>query len=466
MRIIIVGAGTVGFQVADRLINEGKNVTIIEQDEAVARYAASRLDCIVITGLGNNLEALQKAGAEGADYLIALTGSDEINLICCALVEAEFQISNKLARVRNKAYLDSQLQGYWGVTYMVNPETEVARAIMQQVKSGTRNYVMLFENLDIQIQRYFINKDSPLVQVSIQKLPQLFDAPFLIPVIQRDNDIIIPDGSSIILEGDVIYIAAREDDFKKIHHTLGESTSPPNNILLVGGGSIGQLVLHHLIKDQEDGFFKKLSQFIQRKNTHAVRVVERNYAKCKQISEAFPEALVINADISEEDIFEEEHLNECDLLITATENPELNIVTSLYARAIGIDRAITLVRTENYTRIANELGLNITLSLKNTVVNSIVRHLLKGNIATIQSAAQGIIDFLELQVERGSQIIGTKLKDSYLPPETIILYIKRQNETFIPNSETTIEVDDHIIILTRKEHVPRIEELVTSREQD
>ncbi|MGI9255301.1 MAG: Trk system potassium transporter TrkA [Salinispira sp.] len=466
MSIIIVGAGLVGFQVADRLIEEGKDVTIIENDEVAARYASSRLDCIVITGTGNNLDVLRKAGAEHAQYFIALTGSDEINMICCTLVAAEFNIPNKLARVRNAAYLDSQMAGraYWGIDYMINPEVEAARAIMQQVDSGTRNYVMLFENLDIQIQCFTIDKDSPLVKQTIHNLAELFAVTFIIPVIQRDGGIVIPDGSSVILEGDTIYIAAGENDFKEIQRHLGEEAPPTNKILLVGGGSIGKTVLHYLMKRQEGGFFRKLSQFIQRKSPRSVRVVERNYKKCKQLSELFPEALVIHADISEENIFEEEGLNECNLLVTATENPELNIVTSLYARTIGIERAITLVRTENYTRIANELGLGITISLKNTVVNSIVRYLLKGNITSIQSAAQGIIDFLELQVDPGSEIIGNQLKDIYLPPETIILYIKRQNETFIPVGESLIEAEDHIIILARKEHVPRIEELVNSGE--
>ena len=470
MSTVIVGAGVVGLQVAKRLVEEGRDVTIIEQDEAVVRYATSRLDCMVIAGPGNNLDILRKAGAENADYFIALTGSDEINMICCTLVAAEFNIPNKLARVRNVEYMETQMaeQGYWGIDYMINPETEATRSIIQQLDTGARNYVMLFENLDIQIQHFVVNESSPFVQKTIRELAEMLPVSFIVPVIQRNANVIIPDGSSVILEGDEIYIAAKEEDFKKIHQHIGEENRSLKKILLVGGGSIGRLVLRHLLKngEQKKGFFKKLSRIVLRKQARSIRVVERDYAKCMQISDMFPDVLVINADIREENIFEEEDLNECDLLITATENPELNIVTSLYARTIGIDRVITLVRTENYTSIANGLGLNVTVSLKNAVINSIIRYLLKGNITSIQSAAQGIIDFLELQVGIDSPIVGNRIRDIHLPVETIILYIKRHNDIFIPDGESIIEGGDHIIILARTEHVSRIEELVTSSERE
>ncbi|WP_053335734.1 Trk system potassium transporter TrkA [Salinispira pacifica] len=466
MNIIIVGAGVVGFQVARRLIDEGKNVTIIEQHEESARYAGARLDCMVLTGQGNDLEILRKAGAEKADYFIALTGSDEINMICCSLVAAEFRIPNKVARVRNVEYMQTQMaeQRYLGIDYMINPETEAAKNIIQQLDTGARNYVMVFENLDIQIQRFVVSGRSPFANMVIHKLPSLLPLPFIVPVIQREEQTIIPDGSTTILEGDEMYIAAKEADFKKIHQFLGEKQESLKRVLVVGGGSIGRMVLHHLMGNelQEQTFFRRFTRMVRRKNARSVRVVERDYQKCKQISDRYPDALVINADISEEDIFEEEQLNECDLLITATENPELNIVAGLYARKIGIDRAITLVRSENYAHIASELGINVIVSLKDTVVNSILKYLLKGNVTSIQTAARGKIDFLELQVEPESQIVGRTLREIRFPPETLLLYINREKKTFIPDGDARVEANDHILILARKEFVPRIEDLVTA----
>jgi trk system potassium uptake protein TrkA len=465
MSVIIVGAGVVGLQVARRLIDERKDVTIIEENEEAARYASSRLDCMVVTGQGNNLEILRKAGAERAEYFIALTGSDEINMICCSLVAAEFKVPNKVARVRNVEYLETRMteQRYLGIDYIINPETEAAKTIIQQLDTGARNYVMVFENMDIHIQRILVDAESPFANKAVHQLPAILPLSFVVPVIQRDSDIIIPDGNSMILEGDEVYIAAKEEDVKRIYQILGEKDNQPKHILLVGGGSIGRLVLQHLLAGgtHAPGFLKRLTRMVRRKSNKSVRVVERDYAKCKLLSDQYPDALVINADISEENIFEEEGLDQCDLMITATENSEMNIVAGLYARKIGIDRAITLVRSENYAHIAEELGINVIVSLKNTVVNSILRYLLKGNISTIQTAGRGLIEFLELQVDPGSRIAGQSLKDLRLPPETLILYIHRGDRTFIPDGNSALQSGDHFIILARKEFVPRIEELVT-----
>jgi trk system potassium uptake protein TrkA len=465
MSIIIVGAGVVGLQVAKRLIDEHKDVSIIEVNEEAARYAASRLDCMVITGQGNNLDILRKAGAERAEYFIALTGSDEINMICCSLVAAEFRVPHKVARVRNVEYLETQMteQRYLGIDYIINPETEAAKNIIQQLDTGARNYVMVFENMDIQIQRILVDDNSPFANKAVHQLPAILPISFVVPVIQRDLDIIIPDGNSMILEGDEVYVAAKEEDVKRLYQVLGEKENQVKHILLVGGGAIGRLVLQHLLGGgaSEPGFLRRLTRMVRRRNSRSVKVVERDYAKCELLSDKYPEALVINADISEENIFEEEGLDQSELMITATENSELNIVAGLYARKIGIDRAITLVRSENYAHIAEELGINVIVSLKNTVVNSILRYLLKGNISTIQTAGRGLIDFLELQVESGSRIAGQQIKDLRLPPETLILYVHRADRTFIPDGNSSLQSGDHVIILARKEFVPRIEELVT-----
>ncbi len=456
----------VGFQVARQLIDEGKNVAIIEQNEEAARYASSRLDCIVIVGQGNNIEVLRKARLEKADFFIALTGSDEINMICCSLVAAEFQTPHKVARIRNIEYMETRMaeQRYLGIDYMINPETEAARNIIRQLDTGARNYVMIFENLDIQIQRFHVPAKSPFANRAVHTIHGFLQFPFIVPVIQRDTDIIIPDGSSMILEGDELYIAAVESDMQKIYQVLGEKNDQARRILIVGGGTIGRLVLHHLMGEGAKGnsIFKRLARLVHRRSNRSVRVVERDYEKCKQLSDMYPNALVINADISEENIFEEEQLNECDLLITATQNPELNIVAGLYARKTGIDRAIILARSENYAHIASELGINVIVSLKNTVVNAITSYLLRGNITSIQTAARGLIDFMEIQIEPGSKLAGQLLKDVRLPPETLVLYINRDENTFIPGGDSLLQAGDHVIILARKEFVPKVEELVAN----
>ncbi|MBU4035990.1 MAG: NAD-binding protein, partial [Proteobacteria bacterium] len=218
MKIVIVGAGAVGSQIAAQLIAENKDVVIIEHNPDVAKHASNHLDCIVITGEGNNPRVLRKAGIEKADFFLSVTDSDEVNMISCALVASEFKVPNKLARVRNLDYssIKNFEKVFLGIDYFVNPEVEAAREIVESVMYGATSNLRLFSNANVQMRNVVINSASFFKDKSLREIKVSLKRDFLISCIVRQDNIIIPSGNTIIKENDNIYLVATQDVLEKV----------------------------------------------------------------------------------------------------------------------------------------------------------------------------------------------------------------------------------------------------------
>lgn len=465
-KVVIVGAGAVGFQLAKQLVSENKDVVLIEKDPEVARLVGNKLDCMVVTGEGNKIETLRRAGAEGARYFISVTDSDEVNMIACGLVSSEFNVDYKVARVRSVEYTATKIsqKGFLGIDYVVNPEIEAARAIIRSIEHGAVSDIMLFESSDVQIRNLTVDRHSPLQNKSLVEIDDLMDVSFLVALLLRHNRFIIPSGDTVIQEGDILYIAANEGVFDKLYSTLGKQKSGLRKVIIVGGGNIGTLVAESLLGEKRaQGVVRKLlTSFSPAYGKRSVKIVERDYKRCKELADKFHEGLVINADVSDEGIFEEEHFSNSDLIIAATENQELNIVTAIYAKTFGIKRSIALVNKGNYTNIATHLGIDVAVSLKNAMVNTILKYIRRGNVRSVHSISDGQMEVLELNVEQKSRVVGKRISDLPLPKDSLIVSISRGADTIIPDGRNSVMADDHIIIIAQKAKAEKIEALFTA----
>ncbi|MFP4068143.1 MAG: Trk system potassium transporter TrkA [Spirochaetaceae bacterium] len=468
MKVVIAGGGAVGFQLARRLIAEERDVVLIEQDRAHANYASQRLDCLVLTGIANNVETLRQAGTQDADFFVAVTNSDEVNMIACAMVATKFDRPKTIARVRNIDYATSRTSGrsFLGMDYVVNPEIEAAQAIIRSIERGATSDVMLFERAGVQMRHVTVDRDSPFKDKSLQEIHRNFRFSFLVAVIVRGADYIIPSGNTEITEGDLLYIVATEETFEGLFRHLGKHRQQLKRIVMIGGGRVGSLVLDHLFGAGARRKGKGVVRRIVGGRAGArpsVKVVERNYAKSRQISERYPDALVINADVSDEGIFEEEHFQNSDLLIAVTDNEELNIVSAVYGKTLGIRRAVVLVNKLNYAKMAVNVGIDVTVSIKYAVVNSILKFIRRGKIRSLHSISDGRLEILELTVDSGSRGDGNRIEDIKLPTASLIVSVARGDEHVIPHGGYVLRADDNIIIITKKEHVDRVEAVFTSR---
>lgn len=463
MNIIILGAGRTGFSLAQRLIHEDKHVVLIEQDREKADYADSKLDCKVINDSGNNLEVLKLAEAAKAKFFIALTESDEINMIACALVSSEFKDIETVARVRNIEYFNSQILShrFLGIDHVINPEIEVAKKIVKTIDQGARSEIMSFDNPNYQMWDYTIGKSSYFDKKSIAKVRSDFSEKFLIVSILRDDDYIIPTGASVLLENDQIYILSTKEGFEEIFKKDGKPQRPINSLLLIGGGKTGRYVADALFDNnsEQKSIFRKISTLFKGGNSRSIHFVEEDYKKCKLLAERYPNALVTHADISDEGFLEEEKLDGYDLMVNITGNQELNLISGIYGKKLGVKRVISIVKKSGYKNISKYLDLDVTISKDDSVVGSILKIVRHGDVLSVHTISDSDLEAIEFLVEKSSGVDGKKIMDIKLPKDNLIMLISRDQESFIPTGDTVVSSGDHIVVMSTKWSLKKLEAL-------
>jgi trk system potassium uptake protein TrkA len=342
----------------------------------------------------------------------------------------------------------------------VNPEIEASKVITRSIEHGAMSDILSFEKSRFQMQNMSLIDYSPFVNKSLKEIKKSLHLDFLVTFILRDNKYIIPSGDTYLLENDKLYVVATEENLEKLFMQTGKFRIKLNKIVIVGGGRIGSYVADYLLKKQESDltFLSKLrSSFIQKWRRNVV-IVDIDTELCNILSERFPKALIINEDISDEGIYEEGHFTDYDLIITSTDNQELNIITAVYAKTLGIKRSIAVVNKNNYINIASDLGIDVTVSQKNSMVNSILKLIRKGNIKNIYSFLDGMLEVIELSVEN-PEISGSKIKEINLPPQSLIVSLTRGDQSILPDGDSTIQNGDYIIVIARKESISQIENI-------
>jgi trk system potassium uptake protein TrkA len=442
MRVVILGAGVVGMQIAAHLISEGKDVVVIEKDPDQAKIVSGKLDCIVVNEDGTGIYALKRAGMADASIFISVTNSDEVNMIACGFVASEFKVPVKIARVRNLDYSNAKIieKTFPGIDFIVNSEVETARQIANTIALGADSDVMLFENTDLQLRNLTVNRTSYFANKTVKDIRQGIRDPFLMAGIMRDKNFLIPTGETMVRENDNIYLLATQKDFTRIFIQTGKRQETIDRIAIVGGGRIGTLACQYLIR-----------------TGRKITIIEESYDRCKVLSEKFPDALVLNADISDESIFEEEDIGDHDLIVAVTDNQELNMLACLYSKTRGVRRSIALVTNTGYMSIATRMDIDVTVNPKNSTVDAIMKFIRRGNIKSLHSIFGGMAEVIEFLADAKSGLVGRQLKDLTFPGHSLILSIVRGNRNILPHGTLSIEPGDLIIMIAAKESITEIE---------
>lgn len=459
MRIVIIGAGGVGSHLAKQLIDENHQVTIVEPDDEVVYQLRNRLDCLIIHDEGNNIAALEQAAASEADFLITVTHSDELNLLICGMIKAHDGKPVKISRIRSIRY--SSPETYFesfNVDCIVNPALESAHAVIRAIETKALSDVLEFARASLQIRNITIDEQSPLCDKQVKSIIPLIEVPFLFSLIYRDNQCIIPNGDDVLQEGDVVYIAADSDDFAQLYRDFNIKVERMRKIVIAGGGHVGRLIARHILRDQQHTLPDKLQNLLHRSD---LSIVEANYSVARKLADEFPNALIVHGDISNSELFIEEDFSSADLFIATTSNEEINLLSATYGKSIGIKKTMVVVSKTNYPIIAHTLKIDAAVSIKNTVINAILRRIHRRQISTIHSLLDGMIEVLELDVGAKSKVINKKLMDIRLPDQSIILNITRNKSEHIPRGEFTIRENDQIIVIVSKECREELRSLIT-----
>ena len=468
MNVVILGAGRVGWQLARQLVAEGREVTLIEKDSEAARRAADRLDCRVITGEGNSIGVLKEAGVEGAEFFVSVTESDEINMIACSLVAAEYSEPVTVARVRSVAYSTSRMvrRRLYGIDHVINPEIEAARAVIRSLERGAVGTVNPFSESGLSMSSLTVDADSALIDRTVKDVRASNSGEFLLPLILREGRSVVPSGDTVICSGDMLYVIAEPEATDALLASAGTKRREMKRIAVAGGGRIGCCVADYLLGQPENGgvsggMWSRIAGRFRRAATgRSVHFIERDYAVGRQLAERYPNALVTNADISDEEVSEAGLLEGCDLLVSATGNQELNLVSALHAKNHGVARTIALVRKSSYVAMAREMGVDVTVSVTDTMVDSILRILRKGNIRGVHTIAGSDFEIIDFLLEADSPMVGAAVKDLRLPRESLILMVNRGEAYLLPGGELKIAAGDRLVVITPRDAVKKLEEAV------
>ncbi len=442
LKIIIIGAGKVGYQIAKTLSSEKHDVILIEKNDAIRQSVQNNLDVLTILGNGANVRTLEEAGIKQTDMIIAVTSSDEVNMLAC-MTAMQFNVPQKIARIRNPEYLyaNALSREKLGIDFTINPERATAREIVKLLKSPINvARIQNFAGGKVQLLELKVEENFPFLNQPLKNIT--FKYPILIAAIYRNDNIIIPNGEEKIIPGDNLHILIKKDYFLELNEIFNEKPLSVQNVMIMGGSRIGiqtALILAKL------GISAKL--------------IERDIEKCEKIAESLPHTLVINGDGTNIDLLKSEGIETTDGFVAVTGFDEDNLLVSLLAKHLGTKKVIAKVDRVNYVPILEKIGVDAVVNPRMTTASAILRFIRRGKIISLTLLKEGEAEVIELIVSPHSKIINTPLKDANLPRNSIIGAIVRKEEVIIPHGNDIIQSEDKIIIFALSSDINKIEKI-------
>lgn len=442
MKVIIIGAGKVGIQIAQTLSTENHDVTIIDKREDIRQELDSNLDIMTIVGNGANVRILEQAGIREADMLIAVTRIDEVNMIAC-MTAKQFNVAKTIARIRNAEYMysNSLSKEKLGIDYVINPERATAKEIVKLLKTPSNVCeTQDFAGGRITLYGLRIEEDCHFAHKKIRDIS--FGRYTLIAAILRENDLIIPTGKDEILTGDKIYLLSRKENYSDIELLCNQKTKAIQNVLVFGGSNIGI---------QTASLLNKIGV--------KTKLIEMDKQKCETISELLPQTLVINGDGTNIDLLKEEGIEKTDGFVAVTGYDEENLLVSLLAKHLGTTKVIAKISRTNYIPIIEKIGIDAVVNPRLTTASAILRFLKRGELISLTLLKEGEIEVAELIAQKDSKINNQPLNSITLPKNSIIGAIIRKEEVIIPHGEDFIQAGDKVIVFTKSTEIKKIEQL-------
>ena len=455
MKVIICGAGEVGKTLAQHLLKENNDITIIDQSEENLKEIKEHLDVNTYVGFGSQPSILDKAGAKNAEMLIAVTQSDEVNMIACEVANSQFNIPLKVARIRDQHYLDPNYESLFSkdqisVDLIISPETEVAEAIRRRLIAPGAFEIIPFSDKKIVLLGIKIEKDCPHINKQITKIQDNIDElkmSFL--SIFRKEKIVIPDENEKIKLGDSVYVIADTNNLHKVMGFFGHQETKANSVVIVGGGNIGVSLA------------KKLEESKFGANT---KLIELNKERAENISAELNDTLVLNGSSLDLEILQEAKISDTETIISVTNQDEVNILTSLLAKKQGCKKAISLANDTTYRSILEPLGIDDVLSPQAITVSRILSYIRKGNIRQVYSLREGEGEVIEADAVEASSLVNKKISDLKLPTGIKIgAVLKNDNEVHISNPNLEINNGDRIILFSLSKMIKKVENLLSVR---
>jgi trk system potassium uptake protein TrkA len=449
VKIVILGAGQVGASVAESLVSEQNDLTVVDLDATRLRALQDRLDLRTVTGSASHPSVLVEAGIEDADLLIAVTQSDETNLVACKIASRLFNVPRRIARVRATDFLnDEKVLGPEGfeVDLSICPEQVLTDYIVKLVEFPEALQVLDFAGGRVSLVAVRAYRGGPLVGHPIKDLRQhIPGVDTRIVAIFRKDAAVAPDGNTVIEANDEVFCLAATKDIRQVMRELRRMDRPVKRVMIAGGGNIG-LRLARALEDD-----------------YSVRIIDHNKRRCETLAAKLERALVLNGDGTDEELLEQENVGDMDLFVAVTNDDENNIMSSLLAKRLGARRVVALINRRSYVDLVQRAQIDIAISPAQATIGKLLAHVRRGDVVAVHSLRRGAAEALEAVVhgDRDScRLTGRRIEEIELPPGTNIGAIVRGEEVLMAHHDTRILAEDHVIIfVTDKKILPKVERL-------
>lgn len=438
MKIIIVGCGNVGTTLAEQLSTEGHDISVVDTREQVVENVSNSYDVLGVVGNGTSFNIQMEAGVEEADLLIAVTGSDELNLLCC-LIAKKAGGCHTIARVSNPIYNReiSFIKEELGLSMIINPQLAAAREMSRLLKFPSALKVDSFAKSRAELINYRIEEGNILCNTKLKDMSNKLKVDVLIPIVERGEEVIIPDGEFEIKAKDIITIVGSQPKTLDLFKKMKVPTAAAKKVLIVGGGRTSIYLAKELI---ELGI--------------KVKIIEKNLQQCEVLTEMLPKAMIICGDATDKELLMEEGLMETEAFIASTDFDEENIMLALYAKSLTNAKLITKVHRISYDEIIDSLDLGSIIYPKYITAESIIKYVramknsMGSNIETLYRLNDNRVEALELLIKEDSPMVGKALCELRLKPNVLIGCITRRGQVTIPNGQSVIQAGDSIVLLT------------------
>ena len=450
MRILICGAGQVGYGIAERLSAEDNDVSVIDNSPELVQNIQDRLDVRGHVGHGSHPDVLARAGAEQADMIIAVTLYDEVNMVACQVAHSLFNVPTKIARIRAQSYRQAHWQNLFTRDHMpidviISPEIEVGDVIMRRISLPGARDVVLFNNDTVAMVAIDCDEDCPLIDTPLSQLSELFpDLNAVVTGIYRDGVIMTPRSSDQILLGDTAYVIADRQQIRRTIAIFGKEKPEASRIIIAGGGNIGVYLANRIE---------------ERMPNARIKIIENSRAVAESLADQLSQSVVLHGNALDEQVLQEAGAANADLMVAITNNDQVNILSSVLAKKLGCSSNMALLNNSGYHDFTKSLGIDDYINPRSITISRVLQYVRRGRIRGVYSIENGAAEIVEAEALDTSPLVGRPLRELQLPDGIRIGMIHHDGALYRPTGDSIIRPNDRVVILALSKHVHEVEQM-------
>lgn len=454
MKVIICGAGQVGYNIARYLASEGNDLTVVDQRPELIRKLASSLDVKALIGHAAHPDVLEEAGAADADMLIAVTAVDEVNMVACHVAHTLFHVPKKIARIRSQVYLESMWctlfsRSAMPIDVIISPEVEVARAMIRRLKVPGALDIIPMVNNRVQLVGVRCHADTPVINTPLKQLSALFpDLQLAVVGIMRDGKPIMPSSETQMVAGDDVYFVVATDQLARGMVAFGQPMGEARRVMILGGGNVGAFVARQIELEHPEV---------------SVHMIEADQARAEAAARALKKTVVLHGSALDPEILEEAGASTAEMVLAVTNDDEINILASLLAKKQGCRRALALLNSNAYSPLTGSLGIDVVVDPRAITVSHILQHVRRGRIHAVHALHEGFGELIEADAMETSGLVGRPLREAKIPAGVFLGAIVHGDKVSIPRGHTVVQTGDRVVLFAAPEAVKKVEKMFAVR---